>query len=1004
MRKFFFTNVFILFLFVTGSITTLYVFPERTQNFLMETLDLKSFFNTKLKNFIAKKINDKDINVNIDTIKFLKPDWTNVAKIELNNINLTSLRQENKSKIKRIELGFSIAKLIKNFLSNDNTIQLSYINFHDLTLNATIEKKKFLPGPLVKIFSSINQNNFDTQPYLKKILQSKIEIGKVDFLLMDSRNLQNKKVLEIKCENVLISEYILKTRSLQMECKKRKNELLLLKGDIAENFNTFNGVVKNIDPNLLLNDFFDENLNFFKIDNNSQLNGRYNIKTDKNFVIQSVNFISDESILISNNDENVEILKTKLNGLFSWEKKNNLLQYSDVLLGDKLVAFGEFDLTTKKGTTDLSIKKILVDDTKTHLNKFIGFDYFDFKSSFITNLNKFRGGSLRDLSFNIKFSLFKKFILEEITGLSNFSNIRFEYNNKIFKKILSTISGNFKFRLNPQKFGEQSINFNLSASDGFILFDNSNFQYKFNQAKIIGISDDYNFLISKADFFNNKNLEYSFNNLKIKQNDFVISKVEHFQDNKLKYTFTDTKIRNSIITKSFLKINNNTKLSNFIDRKFKIGLTGDSHFDVFLTGNIEKLNFNLMLKSNLKNSYLNIDYLDIVKKRNVKSFIKSEISIFEGKIISLKDTYLNIENETYKIGIVEFGKKKVNEVLLQNIQTPSLNLDKLTFSKNENKINILVSGKKIDLSNFYKKLQSKTKKNNHINLDITADLIRLNSKISLTGNLNGIIKNSSFKSIAYGKISLGDSPILDNGKFDIYVDNKISSLKGLGLVGGAETKIILKKSINSFPTMVFNTSNGGKLLNALGFTKNIKSGEMDLDIDFLDNNYNHYKGQIKSKKFSVVNTPGIINSLSVLSFSGIKSIISGEGVYFEKGEANIYVTNKIFKFDKLYLSSDSLGIAAKGKLNLEKKSIDLKGSVAPIKLISRIISVVPAIGELLTGLKKEGLFAGQFRMVGQIQNPEIQLNTLSFAPGILRDLFSKDWLDKNNFFVNGGKN
>ena len=143
MRKFFFINVFILFLFVTGSITILYVFPERTQNFLMETLDLKSFFNSKLKNFIAKKINDKNINVNIDTIKFLKPDWPNIVKIELNNIDLNSLQQQRKSNIKFIELGFSIEKLIKNFLSNDNTIQFSYISFHDLTLNATIEKKVF---------------------------------------------------------------------------------------------------------------------------------------------------------------------------------------------------------------------------------------------------------------------------------------------------------------------------------------------------------------------------------------------------------------------------------------------------------------------------------------------------------------------------------------------------------------------------------------------------------------------------------------------------------------------------------------------------------------------------------------------------------------------------------------------------------------------------------------------------------------------------------------------
>ena len=149
-----------------------------------------------------------------------------------------------------------------------------------------------------------------------------------------------------------------------------------------------------------------------------------------------------------------------------------------------------------------------------------------------------------------------------------------------------------------------------------------------------------------------------------------------------------------VITKSFLKINNNKKLSNFIDKKFNIGLTGDAHFDIFLTGNLKKLNFNLILKSNLKKSYLNIDYLDIVKKNNVKSSIKSDISIFEGKIISLKNTNLKIENETYKIGIVEFDKKKVNEVLLKNIQTPSLNLDKLIFSKNEKKTNILVSGEK----------------------------------------------------------------------------------------------------------------------------------------------------------------------------------------------------------------------------------------------------------------------------------------------------------------------
>ena len=40
-------------------------------------------------------------------------------------------------------------------------------------------------------------------------------------------------------------------------------------------------------------------------------------------------------------------------------------------------------------------------------------------------------------------------------------------------------------------------------------------------------------------------------------------------------------------------------------------------------------------------------------------------------------------------------------------------------------------------------------------------------------------------------------------------------------------------------------------------------------------------------------------------------------------------------------------------------------------------------------------------MNGLIKNPEIKLNTMSFAPGILRELFSEDWLDNKNFFVSG---
>ena len=998
MKKTFFILFFIISLFVVGSISTLFVYPERFQYFIVESLNLKTFLNKKVNNFVSKKLKDNNINVEIESINLLKPDWPNIAKIKLKKVNIYSLKQKRKSEINSIELGFSYDKLLTNLFLNKSEIQFSYIKFKDLTLNARIQKDKLLPGPLIKIFSSINENNFKAQSSLKKILENKIIIGKINILLANDRNLPKEEILKIKCENVIISKSNHKSRNLNMDCSKGKNNLFSIRANLGKDFNNISGKIKNINANLFLDYWLKENFNFLKTSSYYQLNGIYNINTKKDFSIQKVNFVSDKSILTLKNIKNEKSLKRNISGVLSWEKKKNLIKFADVVVGDQFYASGEIDLTSQKGFSNLSIQKILVEDTKKFSNEILNYYQFPFKLNLNKISKKFKGGNLKNLNAKIKFSLVKEFMVEEITGSSNFSNIRFDYKNKIFKKLLSTISGNFNFRLKPQKFDDTLFNVDLSATDVFILVGN-NIRYQFSKAKVIGQFKNNDLLISKANFFKNSDLEYSFNNIIMSEEKLVIEKVHFIKEKKSEYTFSNTILNNMDVIKSNLKITNNREISNYIKRKFDIELTGEADLNISLSGNLKNLNFNLNLNSDLKNTHLEIHYLDLIKKKNISSSIETNISIINGEIIYFKNIHLSIDSKVYKIGLIDFNKKNINKYLVQNFETPNMNVDKMILSSNFGNLNIQAFGKKIDLSSLKKSLRSKTKLNKNIILDLTADLIKLNSKISLIGNLKGEIKATSFNSTAYGKMLLGGSSLLDNGKFEIHSDSKISLLKGLGLVGGAETKIILQKKTNNFPTLIFDTSNGGKLLNALGFTKNVKSGDMKISIKFLNDEYDDYEGRIKSKKFSIINVPGIINSLSILSFSGIGSIITGEGVFFDKGEVNINVKKNNFNFDKLYLTSESLGITARGNFNLEKNSIYMTGSVAPIKLISKILSVVPAVGELLTGLKKEGLFAGQFEMKGKMENPEIKLNTMSFAPGILRDLFSEDWLDNKNFFI-----
>ena len=135
--------------------------------------------------------------------------------------------------------------------------------------------------------------------------------------------------------------------------------------------------------------------------------------------------------------------------------------------------------------------------------------------------------------------------------------------------------------------------------------------------------------------------------------------------------------------------------------------------------------------------------------------------------------------------------------------------------------------------------------------------------------------------------------------------------------------------------------------------------------------------------------------MSSLSFSGINSLFVGEGVGFELGDAKFEKIGNVLKFDKIIINNQTLSIYLKGDYDLNSEIINFTGSIVPFNIVSKFISVVPAVGELLTGFNKKGVISGQFKLTGEVSDPDIDINILSFSPGILRQIFSKDWLKES---------
>ena len=994
-------SFFIFISLALVSLSIIFVYSEQSRNFIISKLNITHFINKKLENYLSNKINNDDIVIQIENIEFLKPKLPNIIHLRLNNIDINSITNNSKSEIGFVEIGFNYKSLIKNIFSDDG-LYFDNLNFKNLTLNAQFQKDKITLGPLIKIFSVVNQNGVNKNKSIANILEKEITIGNIQLKISDNRNPIKELIYVVNCQNVFISRYIDKERKLNMQCQEKNKLEFSLNAIFKKDSNFFIGKINNFNPEKILDKEIINSLNFFNQKISINLNGNYSFLTNKNFKLSNVNYSSKNSNLILNEKFNGKLLNNNFDGNFSWNSKDNILKFDEIFINNKLLSSGEIDLKEKVGFVNVSAQKLSIKNVKTHLknhqnfyNQFINLDFYESYNE------KFRAGSLNDINLNLEYDFKQKFNLKKLSAELKFSNSRFADSNKIFKNIFATVSGsssfNLKFKGNKIDANESKISSDIVVSNGGVSFKEYVSQFKFESGLIKANFDKGINNISEIKLHNKNNTSYFLNDISFKNQNYKISKAALFKNKNIKYIFEDTEIDKFNKIRAKVKIKNNEEISNYLKDKLNIELVGNATSNVTVEGDLNTFDFTLNLKSNLKNSFFNISSFSLEKQIGTSSSIQTEIIYKNSELKFLRNIDLEIERNKFKIGRVDFNNNP-QRIILSKINTPNFDLNKILLTKNNQKVSLLIDGTKLNLSTFKNNLR-KIILNDKIEFDITADQILLDSKISMSGNLKGEIKNNIINSVVFGKMNLGESSLLDSGEFKIYLDNKISKLSGIGLVGGAQTKIEIVQEKNKLPQIYFDTIDGGKLLNSLGFTKNIKSGKMKMQINFLNDSYSHYNGTVESEKFSLINAPGIINSLSVLSFAGVQSIITGEGILFEKGRAIINVKDNLFNFDKVFLTNQSLAIKAKGTINENTKTFDITGTVAPIRLVSRVLSLVPAVGELLTGLKKDGLIAGQFKMSGLIDKPKTKLNPMSFAPGILRDIFANDWLNDNKLLL-----
>jgi hypothetical protein len=140
--------------------------------------------------------------------------------------------------------------------------------------------------------------------------------------------------------------------------------------------------------------------------------------------------------------------------------------------------------------------------------------------------------------------------------------------------------------------------------------------------------------------------------------------------------------------------------------------------------------------------------------------------------------------------------------------------------------------------------------------------------------------------------------------------------------------------------------------------------------------------------FRIRNEPAFAKLLQGMTLYGVVDTLRGSGLRFTRLIAPFRLGGSVLDLRDARAFSPSLGLTAKGEIDLASARVDIGGTVVPAYFFNSLLGHVPLIGKLLTPEKGGGVFAADYSLRGSLSDPSVSVKPLSaLTPGFLRGLF-----------------
>lgn len=210
-----------------------------------------------------------------------------------------------------------------------------------------------------------------------------------------------------------------------------------------------------------------------------------------------------------------------------------------------------------------------------------------------------------------------------------------------------------------------------------------------------------------------------------------------------------------------------------------------------------------------------------------------------------------------------------------------------------------------------------------------------------------------------------------------------------GLTGPKDSFAVRIDPVQGRRTFTATAANAGELLGGLDLIRHMQGGQLRVTGGYDDAAPDHaLAGSVELTDFRIGDAPVLARLLQAMTLYGLVEVLRGPGLGFSHLVAPFRLTEDTLSLTDARAFSSSLGLTAKGTIDLDQRRIALDGTIVPAYFFNSLLGHIPLVGRLFSPEQGGGLFAANYSVRGALDDPDVTVNPLSaLTPGFLRGLF-----------------